>query len=107
MGRNDWGIPFASPDALSNKFRDWCDTAGLPQCSMHGLRKSACRRLAEAGCTAPQIMAISGHTSLAVAQGYIRSADQKRLARQATAQLVGTPGEQKSTNRLTNRPITH
>lgn len=108
---NDWGIPFASPDALSNKFRDWCDAADLPQCSMHGLRKSACRRLAEAGCTAPQIMAISGHTSLAVAQGYIRAADQKRLARQATARLIGgTLDEQdskKSTNRLTNRPATH
>jgi integrase len=39
--------------------------AGLPdRCVTHGLRKAAARRLAEAGCTAHQIMSITGHQSM-------------------------------------------
>ena len=35
---------------FSASFRGWCDEAGLPkQCSAHGLRKAACRRMAEDG----------------------------------------------------------
>jgi integrase len=85
---NDWGRPFASADALSNKFRDWCNAADLRHCSMHGLRSGACRRLAEAGCTAPEVAAMSGHISLPMVQHYIRGADQKRLAEQAAAKLL-------------------
>jgi hypothetical protein len=33
------------------------------------------RRLAEAGCSANQIMAISGHRSLSEAEKYVRAAD--------------------------------
>jgi integrase len=46
----------------------------------HGLRKAACRRLAEAGCTPHQIKAISGHKTLAEVTRYTDAADQKRLA---------------------------
>jgi integrase len=61
---NAWGKPF-TPGAFSNWFREQCDAAGLPKvCSAHGLRKAACRRLAEAGCTAHEIMSISGHVTL-------------------------------------------
>jgi integrase len=49
----------------------------------HGLRKAACRRLAEAGCTEKQIAAISGHASLSEVQRYTKAADQERLARAA------------------------
>jgi integrase len=39
--------------------------AGLPaRASVHGLRKAACRRLAELGCSANVIAAISGHATL-------------------------------------------
>jgi integrase len=42
-----------APNHLSDQFRAWCDEAGLPaNCSIHGLRKAAARRLAEAGCSA-------------------------------------------------------
>jgi enterobacteria phage integrase len=58
--------------------------AGLPaRCKAHGLRKAAARRLAEAGCSAKQIQAITGHKSLAEVERYTRKADQTRLARQA------------------------
>ena len=36
------GRPYA-PSDFSDQFRQWCDAAGLPHCSMHGLRKAACQ----------------------------------------------------------------
>jgi len=73
---------------FSDEFRVWCDAAGLPQaCKFHGLRKAACRRLAEAGCTEKQIAAMSGHRSLKEIQRYTERADQVRLARAAMAQM--------------------
>jgi integrase/recombinase XerD len=89
----DHGKPFASAAAFGNKFADWCDEAGL-QCVVgddgrtrnfraHGLRKAACRRLANAGCTAPEIMAVSGHATLAQAQIYIDEFDRERMAETA------------------------
>jgi integrase len=80
------GKPFSTA-GFGNVFRQWCDEAGLPQCSSHGLRKAQCRRLAEAGCSAPQIAAISGHMSLREVQRYIEAADQARLARSAMARI--------------------
>jgi integrase len=57
--------------------------------SAHGLRKAACRRLAEAGCSANEIMAISGHASLREVERYTKAADQERLARAAMKRLGG------------------
>jgi len=79
----EFGKPFA-PAGFGNWFRDQCNEAGLPRhCSAHGLRKAACRRLAEAGCTAHQIAAISGHASLREVERYTKAADQARLAKDA------------------------
>src|SRR5262245_29102175 len=58
-----FGAPFGA-SAFSHWFRDRCNEAGLPHCSAHGLRKAAARVLAEAGCTAHEIGAITGHSSL-------------------------------------------
>jgi hypothetical protein len=63
--------------------------AELPRgLSAHGLRKAACRHLAEAGCTAPQIMAISGHKNLKEVQTYIQAVDRLGLAREAVSKQV-------------------
>jgi integrase len=79
------GKPYA-PNDLSDEFRAWCDAAGLPrECSLHGLRKAAARRLAEAGCSAHEIAAITGHKTLKEVERYTKSAEQARLARQAMA----------------------
>ena len=79
------GNPF-TPNAFSKWFRDQCDAAGLSEaCSAHGLRKAACRRLAEAGCSANEIAAISGHASLREVERYTRAVDQERMARNAMA----------------------
>jgi len=77
------GKPF-SPAGFTNWFREMCNEAGLPRgISAHGLRKAACRRLAEAGCSANVIAAISGHASLREVQRYTAAADQARMARSA------------------------
>ena len=65
--------------------------AGLPgRCKPHGLRKAAARRLAEAGCSASEIMAITGHKTLAEVERYTRAAEQERLARQAMNRQLKT-----------------
>jgi integrase len=81
------GSPYVG-NALSQQFRIWCDAAELPHCSAHGLRKAACRRLAEAGCSANEIGAISGHATLSEIQRYTKAADQARMARAAMARQV-------------------
>jgi integrase len=88
-----------SANKFSDQFRSWCDTAGLPpHCSFHGLRKAACTRLADCGCTVHEIAAISGHQSLKEIQRYTKAADQARLARAALERIANKsvkpePGE--------------
>src|SRR3981189_3263792 len=108
---NDYGKSFASAAAFGNKFADWCDDAGLPevQCDdgrvrnyrAHGLRKAALRRLAHAGCTGPEIMAISGHSTLAQVQVYLDEVEQARMAKAA---MTKAGAETKKATRLTNLP---
>ena len=78
-----------SPAGFAHWFREMCHEAGLPAgTSAHGLRKAACRRLAEAGCSASVIQAISGHASLREVQRYVEAADQARLARSGIDTVV-------------------
>jgi integrase len=82
------GKPF-SAYGFGNWFHDMCEDAGLPEgASAHGLRKAGCRRLAEAGCSAKQIAALSGHLTLSEVQKYIEKADQVRLGEDAMAAMV-------------------
>src|SRR5215469_10882356 len=82
------GKPYGG-NAFTEQFREWCDAAGLPKhCSAHGLRKAACRRLAEAGCSGPEIMSISGHATLKELVRYTKAADQAKMARNAMAKVV-------------------
>jgi integrase len=76
------GKPFAA-GGFGNWFRKQCDRAGLPHCSAHGLRKAACRRLAEAGCSPHEIGAISGHATLKEIVRYTKAVDQRQLAHAA------------------------
>jgi integrase len=81
--QTQYGEPFSAP-GFTNWFREKAQTAGLPlKSSPHGLRKAAARRLAEAGCTPHQIMAITGHENLSEVTLYTASADQERLADEA------------------------
>lgn len=95
---SDRGGPL-TPESFTNWFRDMVKEAKLPDgLSPHGLRKSACRRLAEAGCTPHQIMAISGHRTLSEVTRYTVAASRKDLAKQAMASLGGRKPEHKVSN---------
>jgi integrase len=67
--------------------RDRCNTAELPHCTFHGLRKAAASRLAEAGATVHEIAAITGHATLKEIERYTKTADRKRLAAKAIAKM--------------------
>lgn len=49
----------------------------------HGIRKTTASLLAEMGCTPSQIMAITGHSTLAEVTRYTAEAEQRRMAQQA------------------------
>ena len=74
---NDLGRAFTDA-GVGNKFRDWCDQSGLPDCTAHGLRKAGATIAAENGATAHQLMAIFGWDTLKQAQVYTKPAN--RLA---------------------------
>lgn len=92
-----------SSDGLGNKMRQWCDLAGLSACSAHGLRKACARRLAEAGATAHEIMAVTGHKTLAEVQRYTESAMREGLADQAMHKLLSRPNREQTVVNLPSR----
>jgi integrase len=81
------GRPF-SVAGFGNRFRKWCDEAGLPHCSAHGLRKAAAARLAERGATPHEIQAITGHKTLKEVERYTEAARRPGLADSAMAKLT-------------------
>lgn len=91
------GKPYTAA-GFGNWFAEACDRAGLPHCSAHGLRHSAATRLADVGCSEAQIMAWTGHRTSRQVQRYTRQRDQRALAEQALAKIVGTETEQDLAN---------
>lgn len=85
---NGYGRPFTNA-GFGNRFRKWCDDAGLPHCSVHGLRKAAAARLAELGCTEFEIMAITGHQTSKEVTRYTKAASQRVRAEAASAKIGG------------------
>jgi enterobacteria phage integrase len=83
----EYGQPFTA-NGFSGFMRNAIKAAGLPlTCKPHGLRKTLGRRLADAGCSAHEIMAALGHTTLAEAERYTREADRRQGGRQAVRKL--------------------
>ena len=72
-----------SASGLGNAMRTWCDDIGLTECSSHGLRKACARRLIEAGATPHEMMAVTGHQTLAEAQRYAETFDRSSAADRA------------------------
>jgi len=66
--------------SLSNLFKDWFVEAGIPECSVHSLRKAASTIAAENGATESDLQALFGWTTLAQAALYTRAANRKKLA---------------------------
>jgi len=99
-------VLLASPDGrgtsvagFGNLMAKAIGKAGLPdRCVLHGLRKAAARRLAEAGCTAHEIMSITGHKSLEEVERYCSAYRQKALGRGAMDKLIENERRSKVSN---------
>jgi integrase len=91
---NDLGRPFTDA-GFGNKFREWCNQAGLHHCTAHGLRKAGATIAANRGATAHQLMAIFGWDTLKMAEAYTRAADQERLA-EAAMHMLETPEQNRT-----------
>ena len=88
--------PFTSK-GFGKYMADRIGLAGLPErCVTHGLRKTAARRLAEAGCSANEIAAVTGHASLEEVARYTKAAEQRRLAEAAIRRLGKQDGNENS-----------
>jgi len=75
-----WGKPF-SPKALGMRMQRWTAAAGIaPGHTLHGLRKTLGKALAEHEATTRQLMEVLGHDNIEHAELYSREAEQKRLA---------------------------
>jgi integrase len=83
---NSWGKPFSN-DSFGMWFKRRCVEAGVPDKSMHGLRKAAARRLAEIGLSNQMIKSVTGHTSDSEVARYTAAADQERMADAAIKSL--------------------
>jgi len=86
--RTQYGLPY-SDKALGMRMQEWTAAAGMGSgATLHGLRKTLGKMLAEGGATTRQIMDVLGHKSIAHAELYSREAEQKKLARDGMNRLV-------------------
>lgn len=83
----EYGKPFSVP-GFGNKMREWCDEAGLPRCSAHGLRKAIARRAAQTEATQQGLKAIGGWKKDEEVRTYIEGVDQERLAEITMARVI-------------------
>lgn len=83
------------PSHISNAlFHALAQIPGFPaHRNTHGLRKLAAATLAEAGCSTHEIMAITGHKSLAMVELYTASARQEKLATAAVLRFPALKGK--------------
>jgi integrase len=85
------GKPFTGSN-FRHHFGKTMKAAGLEGLTFHGLRYTAAKMLAEAGCSLKEIAAITGHRSLAMIEKYSREADQRKLAGAAIHRLENVSG---------------
>lgn len=83
----EFGKPFTDA-GMGNRMRKWCDEAGLPDRSMHGLRKAMSRRLAESGASDAEGQAVTGHKKPETFAKYRAKANRKALADRALSNLA-------------------
>lgn len=76
----EYGKPFTAK-GFGNKMRQWCNEAGLPHCTTHGLRKAVSRRLAEAGIGNQGIKSITMHSDDREVATYTMQASQRDMAK--------------------------
>lgn len=83
---DDRGTPI-NADTLRKSMRAQLDSLGLKNLHYHGLRHSTATALAQAGCSAHEIMAITGHQTDQMVRVYTKKVEQKKLATSAVHKL--------------------
>jgi integrase len=84
---------------LGTDFAKWATEACLPtECRLHGLKKAGISGAAEAGNTTHELMARSGHKTLAEVDRYTEAANKKRLADSGDAKIRAQSANNKVTN---------
>jgi integrase len=80
------GTPFGAA-SFGNRFRSWCNEAGLKHCAAHGLRKASAVRHALNGATAFELMAWHGWKTIDEAERYVEQANRIRLSESAGTKM--------------------
>lgn len=83
----EYGKPF-SVAGFGNWFKDKCVRAGLPQCSLHGLRRALARRAADQGVQQQGLKALGQWSADREVAVYVAGANHKRLAESALAAVI-------------------
>lgn len=84
----EYGQPF-SEKSLTGRMADWTRSAKMQKgCTLHGLRKTLGRTLAESDATTRQLMEVLGHDDIEHAELYSREASQARLAVQGMQKVA-------------------
>lgn len=82
------GKPF-SPKALGMRMQKWTKAADIPPGhTLHGLRKTLGKALAEHGATTRQLMEMLGHDNIKHAELYSREAEQRMMAEAGMEKLL-------------------
>lgn len=83
-----FGKPF-SAKALGMRMQKWTKAAGIPAgYTLHGLRKTLGKALAEHGATTRQLMEMLGHDNIEHAELYSREAEQRLMAEAGMEKLL-------------------
>lgn len=84
---NGYGSPF-SVAGIGNKFRAWCDTAGLQGRSLHGVRKGLAGMLPGQGATSLELDVLLGHEmDSPETKVYVAAAERAGLAERVIERL--------------------
>lgn len=90
------GLPYKTA-SFANWFKDQCKAAGLPHCTIHGVRKGMAVLIAERG-SSYEVMAFLAHKTEKEGSTYTKRAARVVLAETAISRVVGTDGEQTLSN---------
>lgn len=80
---NEWGRPFLSDKALSQRVAKWFRQAGVDGVTAHGVRKWLATRMADRGATEYELMAFFGWRDAKEARPYVEAANRVSLSESA------------------------
>lgn len=83
----EYGKPFSAA-GFGNKMREWCNAAGLPQCTAHGLRRALTTRGANLGLSQQELKALGQWKGDDEVRTYAADANRIRLAEGALDRIA-------------------